>query len=97
VSIYELISPDLLHQLIKGTFKDHLVEWITKYIGRKHPGTPGKAILDDIDWRYSPLHADCKDAHSSFTGLQQHRHLQVFEDFLKVEASSNGLETIQRL
>ncbi|KIM63519.1 hypothetical protein SCLCIDRAFT_24187 [Scleroderma citrinum Foug A] len=27
-NIYELIAPDLLHQIIKGTFKDHLVEWV---------------------------------------------------------------------
>ncbi|KAH9022851.1 hypothetical protein EDB84DRAFT_1589485 [Lactarius hengduanensis] len=50
--VYELLSPDLLHQIIKGTFKDHLVHWVTAYVRRKHPGAPGKVILDDIDRRY---------------------------------------------
>ncbi|KAH8977871.1 hypothetical protein EDB92DRAFT_1937736 [Lactarius akahatsu] len=49
--VYELLSPDLLHQIIKGTFKDHLVHWVSTYVRRKHRGAPGKAILDDIDRR----------------------------------------------
>ncbi|KAG2743052.1 hypothetical protein P692DRAFT_201841927 [Suillus brevipes Sb2] len=28
--IHELIAPDLLHQLIKSTFKDHIINWIKK-------------------------------------------------------------------
>ncbi|RXW15717.1 hypothetical protein EST38_g10132 [Candolleomyces aberdarensis] len=49
--IHELISPDLLHQLIKGTFKDHLVDWIVQYINDTHPKQEANRILADIDRR----------------------------------------------
>ncbi|RXW17475.1 hypothetical protein EST38_g8379, partial [Candolleomyces aberdarensis] len=49
--IHELISPDLLHQLIKGTFKDHLVDWIVQYINDTYPKSEAKCILADIDRR----------------------------------------------
>lgn len=49
--IHELIAPDLLHQLIKGTFKDHLVDWVQDYINAHNSEAQAKAIMDDIDRR----------------------------------------------
>ena len=50
-NIHELLSPDLLHQIIKGTFKDHLVEWVGNYLENVHGEKGAKKILADIDRR----------------------------------------------
>ncbi|KAJ7473215.1 hypothetical protein FB451DRAFT_290240 [Mycena latifolia] len=53
--IHELISSDLLHQVIKGTFKDHLVSWVNEYLVLEHGEKRAQEIIQDIDRRLSAV------------------------------------------
>ncbi|KAF8257006.1 hypothetical protein EI94DRAFT_1774697 [Lactarius quietus] len=48
-NIHELISPDLLHQVIKGIFKDHLIAWVRVYLEHVHSKARSLEIMGDID------------------------------------------------
>ncbi|KAH9970250.1 hypothetical protein BJV74DRAFT_784509 [Russula compacta] len=53
--IHELLMPDLLHQVIKGTFKDHIIMWINQYLVEEYGEARAHEIIADIDHRYSIL------------------------------------------
>ncbi|TFK84482.1 hypothetical protein K466DRAFT_496496 [Polyporus arcularius HHB13444] len=72
--IHELIAPDILHQLVKGTFKDHLVSWVEDYIYLTADSErEAKRILDDIDRRIA--------AAPEFPGLRRFPHGRNFHQW----------------
>ncbi|KAI5982895.1 hypothetical protein F5J12DRAFT_788021 [Pisolithus orientalis] len=62
MDIQRMLSLDILHQLIKGGFKDHLVDWVERYLIHIHGKGTAEKILDDIDQRIAAV--------TLFTGLQ---------------------------
>ncbi|KAI0289302.1 hypothetical protein BC826DRAFT_1092819 [Russula brevipes] len=61
--IHRLLAPDLLHQLIQGVFKDHLVPWVEEYLITTHGKARALHYIQEIDRRVSAVPA--------FPGLQR--------------------------
>ncbi|KAF8175511.1 hypothetical protein K438DRAFT_1771121 [Mycena galopus ATCC 62051] len=55
VDISELLSSDLLHQVIMSTFKDHIVSWVNEYLHNKNGEKQALEIIQDIDRRISAV------------------------------------------
>ncbi|THU77673.1 hypothetical protein K435DRAFT_824275 [Dendrothele bispora CBS 962.96] len=71
--IHVMLTSDLLHQVIKGTFKDHLVEWVYDYLVITHGDAQGNIIMDDIDRRLA--------ATPAFPGLRRFPHGRRFKQW----------------
>ena len=93
--IHELISSDILHQLVKGTFKDHLIAWVGEYLYLTYSKKDADNILDKIDRRYAFVPENFYNTNINI-GLQQHLLFQSFSISSKVVDSSNGLEMTRR-
>ncbi|KAG9107022.1 hypothetical protein FRC07_008704, partial [Ceratobasidium sp. 392] len=76
-NIFSSLTPDILHQLHKGVFKEHLMEWCLTLIRRSQ----GSAT--NVDYRYMamPQHSNLRHFSSGVTKLKQttaneHREIQ---------------------
>ncbi|KAG1882453.1 hypothetical protein F4604DRAFT_1879499 [Suillus subluteus] len=71
--IHEMLTPDLLHQVIKGCFKDHLVTWTCEYLTETYGEARANEIIDDIDRWIA--------AAPSFPGLRRFPHGRHFKQW----------------
>ncbi|KAJ7196663.1 hypothetical protein GGX14DRAFT_375923 [Mycena pura] len=99
--IHELLTMDLLHQIIKGTFKDHIVDWVHQHIAAIHPNAEALRILADIDRRIAATtpfpglrHFHTGRGYKQWTGNDSKGLMKVYLPAIAGHVSSEVVRTV---